>query len=115
MPERNYEDIFGNITVEMNVFDVSKQPPDNDDICKVDMIESLIENTWMQFHFEDIVQTCLAHFGNDFDWEESFEEVNALLESTIPMDVGKWQQKVEPFPPSPSSSSSLTSIIEPRN
>ena len=31
---------FGNMTVELNVFDVSKQPPDNDDVCEVDMIES---------------------------------------------------------------------------
>jgi len=58
---------FGNLTVKMNVFDVSKQPPDNDDICEVDMIESLIENTWMQFHSEDIVEKCLAYFEDDFD------------------------------------------------
>jgi len=67
----------------------------------------------MQFHSEDTVETCLTHFGNYFNWEESFEEVNALLESILSMDVGKWQYKVEPFPPSPSSSPSLPSIIEP--
>ena len=55
------------MTVELNVFDVSQQPPDNDDICEVNMIESLIENTWVQFHSEDIVETCLVHFGDDFD------------------------------------------------
>jgi len=43
----------------------------------------------MQFHSEDIVKTCLTHFRDNFDWEKSFEEVNALLESTLPMDVGK--------------------------
>ena len=58
---------FGNKAVKLNVFDVSKQPPDNDDICEVNMIESLIENTWMQFHSENIVETCLAHFGDNFD------------------------------------------------
>jgi len=80
---------FDNMTVKLNVFDVSKQPPDNDDIYEVDMIESLIKNTWMQFHSENIVEMCLAHFGDDFDWEKSFEEVNALLESTLLMDAGK--------------------------
>ena len=103
---------FGNMTVELNIFDVSKQPPDNDDISEVDTIESLIENTWIQFHSEDIVETCLAHFGDDFDCEGSFEEVNALLESTLSMNIGKWLPKVEHFSPSPSSSPSLPSIIE---
>jgi len=49
-------------------------------------------------HFEDIVETCLAYFGNDFDWEKSFEEVNALLDSAPPTDVGKWQPKLEHLP-----------------
>ena len=53
------------------------------------MIESLIENIWMQSYSEDIVETCLTHFGNDFDWEESFEEVNALLESNTSNE--SWQ------------------------
>ena len=42
---------FGNMTVELNVFDISKQSPDNDDICEADMIESLIENTWDAISF----------------------------------------------------------------
>ena len=54
---------FSNMTVELNVFDVSKQPPDNDDIFEVDMIESLVENIWVQFHSKDIIETCLTHFG----------------------------------------------------
>jgi len=37
----------------------------------------------VQFYYEEIIETCLAHFGDDFDWEESFEEVNALLESAL--------------------------------
>ena len=83
----------------------------NDDICEVNMIESLIENSWMQFYFEDVIETCLAHFGDDFDLEGLFEEVNALLQLTLLMNVGKWQPKVEPFPSSPSSSLSLSFII----
>ena len=43
----------------------------------------------MQFHSENIVETCLALCGNDFGCEKFFEKVNALLESTLPMDVGK--------------------------
>jgi len=52
------------LTIEFNVVDVNQQPPNNDDICEVAMIESLVENTWVQFHYEDIVETCLAHFGD---------------------------------------------------
>jgi len=45
LPEWNYKDTFGNIIIELNVFDVSQQPLENDDICEVDMIESQVENT----------------------------------------------------------------------
>jgi len=34
---------FDNMTAELNMFDVSKQPLDNDDICEVNMIKSLID------------------------------------------------------------------------
>ena len=53
---------FDNMTVELNVFDVG-QPPANNEICEVEMIESLVENIWMQFHSEDIVETVLLIFG----------------------------------------------------
>jgi len=63
--------------------------------------------------FWNIVETCLLHFRDDFDWEESFEKVNALLELATLMDVGNRKPKVEPLPPSQFSSPSLPSIIEP--
>ena len=33
---------FGNMIVELNIFDVSQQPPNNNNIYEVDMIESQI-------------------------------------------------------------------------
>ena len=39
---------FGNMTVELNIFDISKQVLDNEDICEVNMIGSLVHDTFIQ-------------------------------------------------------------------
>ena len=44
---------FGNITVELNIFDISKQVPDNENICEVNMIGSLVHDTFIQSSCED--------------------------------------------------------------
>ena len=44
---------------------------------------------------DDPLQTCLTHFGLDFDIDRSVEEVNALLDSTPSMNTNKWKSKVE--------------------
>ena len=39
---------FGNMIVELNIFDISKQVLDNEDICEVNMIGSLVHDTFIQ-------------------------------------------------------------------
>ena len=72
---------FGNMTVEFNIFHISKQVLDNEDICEVDMIESLVHDTFLQLSYEDPLEACLNIFCCNFDIEHSIEEVNALLDS----------------------------------
>ena len=70
---------FGNMTIELNIFHISKQVLDNEDICEVDMIKSLVHDTFQQSSYEDPLEACLNIFGCNFDIEQSIEEVNALL------------------------------------
>ena len=81
---------FGNMTVELNIFHISKQVLDNEDICEVDMIESLVHDTFLQSSYEDPLEACLKLFGCNFDIEHSIEEVNALLDSVPFLSIDSW-------------------------
>ena len=49
---------FGNMTVVLNNFDISKQVIDNEDICEVNMIEALVHDTFIQSSCEDPLKDC---------------------------------------------------------
>ena len=94
---------LGNMTVELNIFHISKQVLNNEDICEVDMIESLVHDTFLQLSYEDPLEACLNLFGCNFDIEHSIEEINALLDSVPLLSTNSWQPKVIPLPLSSSS------------
>ena len=92
---------FGNMTMELNIFNIAKQPHNADDgIVDVDLIEALVNDTFISNLSDDPLQTCLTHFGFDFDIDRSVDEVNALLDSAPSMDTNKWKSRVEQLAPS---------------
>ncbi|KAH9744111.1 hypothetical protein KPL70_003549 [Citrus sinensis] len=91
---------FGNMTMELNIFNIAKQPHNADDgIVDVDLIDTLVDNTFLSNLSDDLLQTCLTHFGLDFDIGRSVDEVNALLDSASSMDNNKWKSRVEQLAP----------------
>ena len=74
---------FGNMTVELNIFDISKQVLDNEDIYKVNMIEGLVHDTFIQSRCEDPLKACLTLFYCNLDTEKSMrsEEHTSELQS----------------------------------
>ena len=101
---------FRNMTVELNIFDISKQVPDNEDICEVNMSGGLVHDTFIQSRCEDPLKACLTLFDCNLDIEKSMEEVNVLLDFVPLLSIDSWQPKVVLFP---LSSSPFPSIIEP--
>ena len=101
---------FRNMTVELNIFDISKQVLDNEDICEVNMIEGLVHDTFIQSSREDPLKACLTLFYCNLDIEKSIEEDNALLDSIPLLSTDSWQPKVVHLPFSPSL---LPSTVEP--
>ncbi|KAK9208804.1 hypothetical protein WN944_001164 [Citrus x changshan-huyou] len=92
---------FGNMTMKLNIFNIAKQPHNADDgIVDVDLIEALVDNTFVSNLSDDPLQTCLTHFGLDFDFDRLVDEVNALLDSAPSMDTNKWKSRVEQLAPS---------------
>ena len=80
---------FGNMTIELNIFNISKLPSELDDsnIEEVNMIGTLVEESLPNTLLEDPLEKCLAHFGIDFDDDDVINEVNALLDSTPLLDT----------------------------
>ena len=81
---------FGNMTIELNIFDISKQVIDNEDICQVNMIGSLVHDTFIQSRGEDPLKACLTLFYCNLDTEKSMEEVNALLDFVPLLSIDSW-------------------------
>ena len=84
---------FGNMTIELNIFDISKQVLENEDICEVNMIEDLVHDTFVQLSCEDPLKACLTLFYCNLDIEKSIEEVNALLDYVPRLSIDSWQPK----------------------
>jgi hypothetical protein len=59
---------FGNMTVELNIFDISKK------------IEEIIEEVIEESSTEDPLEACFAQFGKDLDFDMLLEQANAILE-----------------------------------
>ncbi|XP_026410828.1 uncharacterized protein LOC113306058 [Papaver somniferum] len=104
---------FGNMNVELNVFNVSQQPMDLDDndVHEINMIESLIQDSLSNTLSVDPLQACMENINLDLYDSEYISEVHSLLESVPHMDVTKWQTKVELLPLS--DSKSVPSLVEP--
>ena len=87
---------FSNMTIKLNIFKIAKQPHNADDkIVDVDLIEALVDNTFVSNLSDDLLQICLTHFSLGFDIDRSVVEVNALLDLAPSMDTNKWKSRVE--------------------
>ena len=80
---------FGNMTVKLNVFHTSFQPLIMGDHEEVSMIDILDSHTFENSCYDDPLEKCLAHFGKNFDIDESIDEVNALLDFVPVIDTNQ--------------------------
>ncbi|XP_074323870.1 uncharacterized protein LOC141660784 [Apium graveolens] len=73
---------FGNMTIDLNIFNVGKQPNDLfDQPIDVNIIDELVDNEIM--NVDDVLSFCQDYFGQDWDDTSHKNEVNEMLESTI--------------------------------
>jgi hypothetical protein len=83
---------FGNMTVELNIFYIRKQPLDYDQMNQVCLIEEIIDEVIEESSIEDPLKACLAQFCEDLDLEKLMEQADALLE-TAPL-VSKEKEEI---------------------
>ena len=86
---------FGNMTMELNIFNVPKQTQDDDEVIEVDMIEASVDDSFISNHCDNPLTPCTTDFDFSVDVDSGIEEVN----STFIIDLVKWKEKIEPLPP----------------
>jgi hypothetical protein len=72
---------FGNMTEELNIFHIRKQPLDYDQMNQVCLIEEILDEVIEESSIKDPLEACLAQFGEDLDLDKLMEQADALLET----------------------------------
>jgi len=86
---------FGNMTVELNIFDISKRPKECNEIGSACLIEEIIEE---ESSTKDPLEACFAQFREDLDLDELLEQANAVLEFA-PLESKEEEEATIPEPP----------------
>jgi hypothetical protein len=89
---------FGNMTVELNIFHIRKQPLDYDQMNQVCLIEEILDEVIEESSIEDPLEACLAQFGADLDLDKLMEQADSLLE-TAPLVSEEKEEIVVPNSP----------------
>lgn len=89
---------FGNITLELNIFNICKQPRDVEDVHEVNLIEILVQDHFLPSLFSDPLEASLAHFNNS-DEDSIISSINSLLQSAPLLDTDMWRTRFEELPP----------------
>jgi hypothetical protein len=80
---------FGNMTVELNIYDQMNQ------VC---LIKEILDEVIEESSIEDPLEACLAQFGEDLDLDKLMEQADALLE-TAPLVSEEKEETVVPDSP----------------
>jgi len=86
------------MTVEMNIFDISKKPRECNEIGSACLIEEIIEEVIEESSTEDPLEACFALFEEDLDLYILLEQANAILEFT-PLESNEKEEAAVPEPP----------------
>ena len=87
---------FGNMTIELNVFNISKQPAEEDsDTYEVNTIQTLVEGKVAHSMFSDLIEACLLNPNND---DVDLDTVNALLDATPTIETNRWKHCFKELP-----------------
>jgi hypothetical protein len=64
------------MTVELNIFNISKKPRECDEISNVCLIEEILEESIEESSIQDPLEACLAQFGEDLNLDVLLEQAN---------------------------------------
>ena len=91
---------FGNMTVNLNIFNVIKEIGDEEDVCEVNMIDSMVQQYVDHVSYDDPLMSCLVNPS----WVEGVttsesEFLHSIIEHSEVLEANGWAPKFEPLPP----------------
>ena len=91
---------FGNMTVNLNIFNVIKGMGDEEDVCEVNMIDSVVQKYVDNVSYDDPLMSCLVNpsWVEEVTTSES-EFLHSIIEHSEVLEANRWAPKFEPLPP----------------
>ena len=91
---------FGNMTVNLNIFNVIKEIGDDEDVCEVNMIESVVQNYVDHVSYDDPLKSCLVSPSCVEEVTTSeVEFLHSVIEHSKVMEANGWAPRFEKLPP----------------
>jgi hypothetical protein len=82
---------FGNMTLEMNIFNICKQPGDDNDSQEVDVIKELVydqfESTMSKIEFDEYADLQMIYFQEEIEDKKGIENIDMDLLSRLTIDL----------------------------
>ena len=90
---------FGNMTVNLNIFSVIKGMGDEEDMCEINMVDSVVQKYLDNVSHDDPLKSCLVSPS----WDEEVttletEFLHSIIEHNDVLEVNGWAPKFEPLP-----------------
>ena len=91
---------FGNMTVNLNIFNVIKEIGDDKDVCEVNMIEYVVQNYVDHVSYDDPLKSCLVSPScvEEVTTPE-LEFLHSIIEHSKVMEANGWAPRFEKLPP----------------
>ena len=91
---------FGNMTVNLNIFNIIKGMGDEEDMCEINMVDSMVQKYLDNVSHDDPIKSCLVSPS----WDEEVttlesEFLHSIIEHNEVLEVNGWAPKFEPLPP----------------
>ena len=91
---------FGNMTVNLNIFNVIKEIGDDEDVCEVNMIESVVQNYVDHVSYDDPLKSCLVSLSCVEELTTSeLEFLHSIIKHSDVMEANGWAPRFEKLPP----------------
>ena len=91
---------FDNMTVNLNIFNVIKGMGDEEDVCEVNMVDSVVQKYLDNVSHDDPLMSCLVSPSWDEEVTTSESEfLQSIIEHNEVLEVNGWAPKFEPLPP----------------
>jgi len=87
---------FGNMTLELNIFNVCKQPGEEEEIEEVNLIDTTVEDHFQISSVSDPLEACIMNSLKESEVvEDELLDTIALLDECQTLEANGWKPKFE--------------------